>query len=349
MKTKPTLIVSISNLDDLGKITKDTKYINLDITNCNSEVISYFIKNGRGYMYSDLIESIPGYNYVSYDDFVMAEKIINNILARINDNYTTLELAKYLYVSIAKYVSLDINIDKNKNDTYDLMLMGVTNNPWGSLSVGTVNNISATKIYYYLSRRVGLNTQIVTDDNKYFNRLLIDNRVLITDIYNDIPYIKCHMKTRYFGNYNDDLKLDKKIKYISTNYMDYYIDGVLKDIDYTKETSILEVLNKVTKVIDIEALRPIEAGIIYKYIFNKYLPNYNIKINNLYLNDHHKLHFLMISYNDDYYSYNYKQKRFIKVNREDILDNITIGKIGLYRDENILNINNYTEFIRENC
>ena len=349
MNSKTTLIVPITDLKDIEKITKETKYININLTNCNPEVIAYFIKNGRGYMYADLIESIPGYNYISYDDFVMAENIISNILAKINDNYTWLELAKYLYISIAKYVSLDINIDKNKNDNYDLMLMGITNNPWGSLSRGIVNNISATKIYYYLAKRVGLNVSIIADDDRYLNKLLIDNKVIITDLYNDIPYIKCHMKTRYFGNYNDDNKLDKNIKYLNTNYMDYYIDGILRDIDYTKETCIYEILNKIIKVIDIEVLRPVEAGIIYKTIFNKYTPNYNIKINNLFLNNQHKLHFLIISYNDNYYSYNYLKKKFIKIKSEDILDNINIGKIGLYHNENMLNINNYSEFIRGNC
>ena len=351
MKSKGTLIVSISNINDINKITKDTKYINIDITNCNLDVIAYFIKNGKRYMYSDLVDTIPGYNYVSYNDFVVGESIVEDILSKINPKYTSLELAKYLYISISKYVSLDINIDNNKNDTYDLMLMGITHNIWGSLSLGTVTDISAAKIYYYLCKRAGIDSSIILDEdnNRNLNKLFINNKILITDIYNDIPYIKCRMRTRYFGNYNEDELLDKKINYLNTKYTDYYINNTLRDIDYTNEENVYLILNKLTKVIDIEALRPIEVGIIYKDIFNHYARNYNIKINNLFLNNHKKQHFLLISYNDEYYSYNYKYKKFIKVNSEDILDNISIGKIGIYNNENIFNINNYSEFIRGNC
>ena len=65
-----------------------------------------------------------------------------------------------------------------------------------------------------------------------------------------------------------------------------------------------------------------------------------MEINNLYLNDEHKNHFIIISYNDKHYSYNYKQKNFVIVKDEDIIDNLNLGKIGLYKDEFIPNINN---------
>ena len=86
-------------------------------------------------------------------------------------------------------------------------------------------------------------------------------------------------------------------------------------------------------------------SIIYKYIFDKYCPNYNIKINNLYLNEREKKHFIMISYNESHYSYNYKKKTFVEVTEEDIISNLEIGKIGLYKQENIPNISNYLECI----
>ena len=100
--------------------------------------------------------------------------------------------------------------------------------------------------------------------------------------------------------------------------------------------------------VDINDIKPIELSVIYSYLFNKYCPNYNIKINNLFLNMQDKLHFIMISYNDNHYSYNYKQNAFIEVKDEDIINNISLGKIGLYHDENIPNIN-YSECLRRNC
>ena len=63
-----------------------------------------------------------------------------------------------------------------------------------------------------------------------------------------------------------------------------------------------------------------------------------ILINNLFLQDAGKYHFIMISYNNEHYSYNYKKKSFVKVNDIDILDNIKTGKIGLYSNEFIPNI-----------
>ena len=49
MKNKDSLILSISTKEDINKITDNTKYINIDITNPNHEVISYFEKNGHNY------------------------------------------------------------------------------------------------------------------------------------------------------------------------------------------------------------------------------------------------------------------------------------------------------------
>ena len=45
MKNKSSLIVSVSTMKDIDKINKDTKYINIDITNPNYDVINYFINN----------------------------------------------------------------------------------------------------------------------------------------------------------------------------------------------------------------------------------------------------------------------------------------------------------------
>ena len=342
MKNKSSLIVSISNINDLNKITKQTKYINLDITNPNYDITNYFIKHGMSFMYSDIIDGVPGYNYVNYDDFVKAENIIDVIYANMPNNLNKLEVAKYLYISIVKYVSFDINIDQKKSELYNLSLISTVNNLWGSLAIGRVSDVSISKIYYYLCRRLDIDISlVVSDDNKLaLTKLIINNQVLLTDLYEDLPFIKCNMKTRHFATYNDDIVLDKKIKYIKNKYNDYYIDKALKDVDYTKKECIYTILNKTEKIIDVDVIKPVELGIIYKYIFDKYCPNYNVKINNLFLNSSDKLHFIMISYNDNHYSYNYKKKNYVKISEEDILNSIFLGKIGIYHDENIPNIGN---------
>ena len=340
MKNNSSLIVSVSLLSDLDKINKDTKYINLDITNPNHEIITYFMNYGNNYKYTDIINNKSGYNYVSYEDFVKAENIIDVIYASMPNNLNKLEMAKYLYISICKCVSYDINANTDKNELYNLSLITGMNNLWGSLSLGKVNDISASKIYYYLCRRLDIDIDIIIDDDKKtsLTKLNINNQILITDLYEDIPYVKSKMQTKYFATYNDDINLDKRIKYIRGKYNDYYLDKELKNIDYISGDCVWLILKKTKEIIDIDNIMPYELGIIYKYIFNKYCPNYNIKINNLFLNTINKKHFIIISYNDIHYSYNYKIHEFVKVSDNDILNNINIGKIGLYRDELIPNI-----------
>ena len=121
-------------------------------------------------------------------------------------------------------------------------------------------------------------------------------------------------------------------------YTDAEIDKSLKNIDYTKEDCVEDILYKTQNIIDIDSIKPVELSIIYEDIFSKYCPNYDVKINNLFLNSDDKFHFIMISYNNEHYSYNYKKKSFVKVNDIDILNNIQTGKIGLYLNEFIPNI-----------
>lgn len=343
MKNNSSYVICINNKSDIDKIKEDTKYICLDISNPDIDIIDYFMKYGKYYMYTDMIDNVCGYNYICYEEFMKAEKIINMIFINMPNNLGEIEMAKYLYISICKCVSYDINICEDKNEIYNLTLINTINNLWGSLYSGKVNDISASKIYYYLCRRLGISVSIFIDEVKKqaLTKLVINNQVLVTDLYEDIPYVSCGMKTKYFATYNDEIEIDKKIKYIKNKYTNYYLDIVLKDIDYTKDDCVYDVLISTQDIIKANMIKPVELGIIYKNIFNKYCPNYNIKINNLFLNTDEKKHFILISYNNLHYSYNYKQKSFVKVLDNDILDSISLGKIGLYMNEYIPNINNY--------
>jgi len=339
MKNTHSLVVSISTIKDIDKIEENTKYINIDITNCNHDVIDYFLNNGKDYLYSEIIDNNKGYIYVSFEDFYHAENIINAIYASMPNDLNKLETARYLYTEVAKYVFFDINIVPEKNESYSFSLISNINNVWGSLSIGRVTKSSISKIYYYLCKRLDLDITIELDqDNKSYNKLMIDKQILTVDLFSDIPYIQAKMKTKYFTPYNNEIDLDKKIKYIKNKYTNSLIDKSLKNVDYTKENCVEDILFKTQSIIDIDNIKAVELSIIYEYIFNKYCPNYNIKINNLFLNSSNKFHFIMISYNNEHYSYNYKKKSFVKVNDIDILDNIKNGKIGLYSDEFIPNI-----------
>lgn len=341
MKDNKSLVVHIYKLSDIDKITANTKYINIDITNCNDMVLSYFKKNGNNYLYSEIINGIPGYIYVNYEEFIQAENIIDMIYLNMPKDLSGIEIARYLYISIGKLVSFDINLSIEKSDFYNLNLISNTNNLWGGLCLNSVNDISVSKIYYYLCRRLDIDISFETSlhNNNFFNKLNIDNQILYINLFKDIPYIQSLMKTKYFGTYNDDINMDKKIKYLKNNYNDYYLDKMLKKIDCQREDFLKDILSAIGSVVNVDMIKSTELSVIYKYIFLKYYPNYDIKINNLYLNNKNKNHFIIISYNDLHYSYNYRKKTFVKITEIDLLDNLKREKICLYQNELLVNIN----------
>jgi len=219
-------------------------------------------------------------------------------------------------------------------------MISSVNNIWGGISLGRVNDKSISKIYYYLCRRLGIDINLLISNitNDIYTELHISKMAIITDLFNDIPFVQAKMKTLHFGTYNDDIELDKKVKYIKNQYNDELIDKSLKNIDYTGKECIENILLKTTKILTIDRIKPTELSIIYNMIFNKYCPNYQVKINNLFLNNKERNHFIIISCGDDYYSYNCRKKAFMKVNNFDLIDNINTGKIGLYLDEIIPNL-----------
>ena len=105
------------------------------------------------------------------------------------------------------------------------------------------------------------------------------------------------------------------------NYRQFYNDD------------ILEVLERSINISDVGV---IELAKICKDIFDKYTPNYDIRINNLFLldSDEIKEHFIVISYDNNFYSYNYNKRCFIKIPYDVITKNIKNNKIGIYEGEN---------------
>jgi len=275
MKNERSIVVNISSIKDLDTITDNTKYINLNITNCDVDVINFFLKNGESYLYSEIINNTPGYIYVSYQEFLKAENIISGIYANMPDGLNQLEMARYLYTTIPNYVCFDINLDRDKNEVSNLSLISCINNIWGSISLGCVNDKSISKIYYYLCRRLGIEIQLLISNitNDIYNELHISKMSIITDLFNDLPFIQAKMKTLHFGTYNDDLELDQTVIYIKTKYNDELIDKSLKDIDYTTKDCIEDILSKTTKILPIDKIKPTELSIIYNLIFTKYCYN----------------------------------------------------------------------------
>ena len=62
---------------------------------------------------------------------------------------------------------------------------------------------------------------------------------------------------------------------------------------------------------------------------------YDISINNLFINDtyNEREHFVLISYSNKYYSFNYIRNSFVEISSEEIIKNIENNKIGIYENE----------------
>ena len=334
------LIIDINNMNDIKKIkdNKNIKYINIDIEKPNLEVIYYLLENGKNYSYSEKTGDNKGYIYVSYDIFKTAQLFILEIINHIPITLNETEISRYLYITIGKNIGYDININPEKNETFSLKDISIINNLWGSIYYRKGTNLSLTKIYLYLCNIMNIDCQIITTNKIGYqkNLLTIQNRNIIVDITKDIPYIQAGFKTKNFLGYNDNKELDKKIGYINDIYNESNIEQTLRNIDYNDEKVVLTILNKISNSINMINIRPIELSIILENIFEKYCPNKEIKIHNLYMNNNNqKEHFILINYNNIYYSFNYRINRFIEINEKEIIKSIEENKIGIYLNESI--------------
>ena len=343
MKDSKQLRMNITSMEDIKRLeqAKDVKYLNIDIMNPDLEVIYYLIDHGQKYSYSDLIDTKKGYIYVEHAIFKQAQLFILNIINHIPKLLSKLEIARYIYMTVGKNIGYDINILPDKNETFSLKNINIINNLWGSISLTKGTNISLTKLFLYLCRLMKIDCELISVGklNYQKNTLTIDTTNIVVDITQDIPYIQAGFKTTNFPGYNDNLEIDKKVGYIKENYNELLIENNLKNLDYSKIDIFPTILTKTASIIKAECLKPIELGMIYDFIFNKYCPNQDITINNLYIkSETNKEHFILISHKDKHYSFNYPKNSFVEVPKEELIKNIESKKIGTYLNEKIPNI-----------
>jgi len=344
MKDKEQLILSIYDINDLSKLEKNNnlKYINIDITNPNKKIIDYLLTNGRNLSYTNIINNKPNYIYITYDYFKKGQLLIDELIKSIPITLNDIEKSKYLYIKLGSFLGYDINSIEEKNEIIDLSTTHMINNIWGAISNAKGINKSITELYFYLCRLANIECKIATINNFGYqkNIITIDNTDIIVDLTQDIPYIQSGFKTRFFGTYNDDEELDKKIGYLKEEYNEKKLEIALKKLDYSSNNFFEQILLRTQDIIGVSNIQPIELGIIYNDIFNKYCPNQNISINNLYIStENKKEHFILITHNDKHYSFNYSKNSFVEIKREELTKNIEDKKIGIYDDEKIPSLN----------
>ena len=331
------VILNVSDIKDVEKITNDTRYINISIDNVSIDVIDYFLLNGDKFSYSDSINTKNGFIYASYDMFKYGESVIDNIISNMPNNLSNLEKIRYVYIYLGKIFSSDINVVDTKNEFISFNNISSINNIWGAISKGKIGDAALSKVLMYVCSRIGIKSELISSSIKgsVANKIYFDDSFLIVDLFNDLHNIQGGFCTSYFDKYNDNKELDKKIFYIKDEYMDFYIDKVLSNIDYMKEDILYEILSLTSSVLNINSIGTMELFKIYKNIFDKYIPNYDIKINNLFVTGKcgNKEHFTLFSYNDVYYSFNYNKGCFVNVAEGILYECLSEEKIGIYADE----------------
>ena len=297
------VIVNIKNKDDLLNITDNTKYINISIDNVNFDVIDYFLLNGNKYSYSDIICEKNGFIYASYDMFKMGENLITNIIDCMPTDLTDIEKIRYVYISLGKILCVDINTLNNKNETVSFDKISTINNIWGALSCRRVGDVVTSKIFMYVCSRIGIKCELISSNMKgdIACKVYVDDTFLVVDLFSDIYNIQGGFITKYFDKYNDNREIDKKIGYIDDDYVDYCIENTLKSIDDSNDNLLL-LLNKTCSIINVNNIGSYELFNIYKDIFNKYIPNYGVKVNNLFVYNSFcmKEHFILFNYKNNY-------------------------------------------------
>lgn len=338
--SKGNLIVVINSYDDISNIDDTTKYININIDNYDKKVIDYFVNNGHNYSYSDIIDNKLGYAYISYDIFVKAEKVIDDIVSAC-DNLDLINKVRYVYISLGKILSYDINILPDKNESFSFEMECSLNNIWGSIYNKKCTNIVSVRVLHYLFRILGIDDVIVYNDDLVFNKIKIDGFNYTVNLYDDLPFIQAGFRTEYFSNYNDDRELDKSIGYIDSDYNDILLDNKLRGLSRKDSEYFSKLLSIIQNTLDISKISSLELGIICNLIFVKYLSMEDIHINNLFVNSiyNSQEHFILITYNNIYYSYNYKLGKFVVINSDDLINNINSNRVGIYLGEEVLGLN----------
>ena len=293
------IIVNIKNIEDIEKISNVTKYINISIDNINNDVINYFLLNGKNYLYSDTINNNNGFIYSNYDMFKNGENIINTIICNVPNDLSDIEKIRYVYIYLGKILCSDINIMDDKNEIISFDKVSTASNIWSSLSSRKVSDIVVSKIFMYVCFRLGFKSELISSSirGNIANKVYVNDTFVIVDLFSDLYNIHAGFSTKYFDKYNDNKDIDKKILYIKDEYMEFYIDNKLKNLDYTKENVVEEVLSVTSNLINVNNIGTYELSNIYKYIFDKYVPNYDIRINNLFIYgvNHIKEHFALFS------------------------------------------------------
>ena len=291
----------------------------------------------------------------------LVEKIKEDIPKDLNE----IELAKYIYIELAKIKSFDIKYFYGNNETKQKICKLAEqekNNTDKIASKREIVCITISHLYQDILSEFGIKSiieQSEEEESRYkhrYNLIILKNGEKITaDIQRDLSNIQTKSKTAFFGIEPDImlkdtliiddeqmLGIDKKIGYVESenNYRDTYIKKIQEDVKNMGVSEAVEYVLNNENIYNVQQdMGYLELKAYYRRIFDLVLTKYNGKnaylINTYRKREDGEKEYTMCAYtveNDNVKVYLYSQKynRFVNVEFEEFLkleqEGLVIGR-----------------------
>jgi hypothetical protein len=308
----------------------------------------------------------------SYDDFINADEIFEEIVNNINPNWNELEKFKYIYTELGEIISYDINVlysdEKCNYDRANLIARDI----FKSILTGKGICTGFSEAYQYVCRKAGL--MCYTERNATHQYSIIgyhdENGELVKsycDLTWDSEMIKRKQKCRYFGKSKETFKFHKDLKESDTlDIPEKKIEEIDRTISYEKETYYQEIINNAMEIEDIvertefviqemmsvKSLRIMTNNEIVR--FAQYLL-IKAKVNkeqigitkgfagkdNNDVNDTRLILWLKDNKKFYYWTFNKEKQKFVDLDKATLEELISSGMLELYGDEEVPQIASY--------
>jgi len=329
-------------------------------------VTAFIEKDGSEEIYS-FSSNEP--EYVNFTDFTKADKIFEDIVAGIKEEWCELEKLKYLYDELGERVSYDINVlagnyEKESRDRANI----VARNPFSSILTGKGICTGYAEMYQYVCRKAGLSCDIISNDGHRWNVIEYTNdngerAKTYCDLTEDAKNIKFRYTCDRFGfgwefeSY--DKTEDKSVTTISMKKLkeiDRNIGYNRKTMDYLKlrtdsvkikgtKERVEFVLDKIGEIQDLANMS--NAEVVEKVVdllsSNKFEFDICIGISSGFIRKDERadkeVRDILWVENDDkssedkylYYTYNSEQKKFKVLEKEVVEELLASGMLELYK------------------
>jgi len=242
---------------------------------------------------------------------MVIEKLVQRLIEKIPTEYSDLEKARYVYISLAKIFTFDENYYIGNSKMHKKLILTAKHEPIKDKEVDLSKKnkaicISIAKTYNYVLNKIGINANLYNpnqEDPHVCSRIEIGDKSYLADLQLDLLFIQMNRPTRFFGRgfSNESLtdeelsQIDDKIgyDYNGENEVSKIIKNLIKKCNeincFPKEVEyIIQELGKIDCLKDMEL---VEIDTFYSWILKRMfkLSDYtNIRKNFLYSLDENR-------------------------------------------------------------